>query len=116
MSIDISISYDLMPGPPGFCLEVKAGSLIGYQNVVLEDESNALVSGFLKDIDRLGVWSWKRRLRNLDVLDGAEFTMTISNEKRHTWTYINEFPPNFEGLLSAINNLSQGEFFYYLER
>ncbi|MDB2381315.1 hypothetical protein N9W39_01825 [Alphaproteobacteria bacterium] len=116
MSIDISISYDVMPGPPGFLLEVKGGGLIINGVPFLEEKSDALVSDFIKEIDHLEVWRWKRKLHNKDVLDGTYFTMTISNNKRHKWIYKNEFPKNFEDLLSAINNLSQGELFYYLGR
>ncbi|TLS78290.1 hypothetical protein FE236_00580 [Mariprofundus erugo] len=67
---------------------------------------------FVKAIDQSNVWKWKRKYVDPNVLDGTEWNLVIRQGEAKKKCYgSNDYPPEFDALIDAINLLVKREFF-----
>ena len=61
---------------------------------------------FLKTLDELNIWGWKKNYYNPDVMDGCGFTLSVVTNKNKVRTEgTNDFPPNYFDFIRAFEKL-----------
>ena len=63
---------------------------------------------FWKVIDNLDAWRWNKDYFNQDILDGTQWELVIDRKgkRRRRIFGSNDYPPNFNLLIDAINKLA----------
>ena len=63
---------------------------------------------FWKTIDEIDAWRWGKDYFNQDILDGTQWELVIDRKgkRRRRIFGSNDYPPNFNLLIDAINKLA----------
>ena len=72
-------------------------------------------SAFFAELDSIGVWRWKRKYVDSEVMDGTIWSLTIVYDTQQDRSLVsfgsNRYPEDFRRLLSALAKLADGRDF-----
>jgi hypothetical protein len=90
-----------------------------------QDVSQESLEAFWQQIESIGIWDWQEEYIDPDILDGAQWNLTLVHGEREKKVYgSNMFPPDititdnrksdpFHRLCQAVNELAGRKFFKY---
>ncbi|MBI1390956.1 MAG: hypothetical protein GC154_21200 [bacterium] len=65
---------------------------------------------FWDALERIGVWQWRRKYTDNDILDGTQWKLDIDKDGQKISVYgSNEFPESFQDFTDALNSLFDGQ-------